>query len=435
MAYLDLLLAIFRLTQESLLIFHEDFATPVYRVSAARLSRSQLDAGLSEYSLLAVPRLSSPARLLDLCPTDGHVPPSLSSQGSKHRHHYQHKTDSNSGLGSRTDPHLGHRHLCLVLLLSSSSSASFLTSSPMGLSPSADLQLAGLRMAIGGNKWFHAVDRLIQSSTGTSARHRIDPVIVPVHIYMDRQAAWLRQLAHRSVAPVLGRNAPDDLFLRTENAGHLLWVWRMTSNTTAFRLIPLNSQAHPARHAALNSDLGPPTPHSSTISCLFAHIVTLLVHFSGLIRSILIFIVGKLFTFGSQPATATGEEHSSHNHVAIRDAARQIRVGLLDDLASQVLPNLALLLDWRDWLEAEDPKPNICSQTMTTGACARQARSTGSSSSDALVLEKLAQAGWLITRRFFSEDLMVDEMAMPLWWRVKRKLFAWVMSAYIWLAK
>ncbi|GAA52774.1 DnaJ homolog subfamily C member 16 [Clonorchis sinensis] len=208
--------------EESLLIFHEDPDIPVYRASDARLSPTDLDGPIMAYSQMTVPRIFSTARLLDLCPTDGAEPRSQFASASELR----------TGKPTADGSHRTHRHFCLVLLLHSK--LANLEARPVG---HADHWLSAIR----------SLEPLVreQIQRVRSPHHVLQLKLV--HVYMDRQAAWLRRLSHSADGSPIDLTSPD-------NIGRLVLLWRISPTHTAVSMLPVNSDAHPSNLLPLSTN-------------------------------------------------------------------------------------------------------------------------------------------------------------------------------------
>lgn len=205
--------------EESLLIFHEDPHKPVYISSAPKLSPADMDWAIRSHSRLSVPRIFSTARLLDLCPTDDTV--------SKDRYTSPSETLSQDRDG---DIHHSRRHLCLVLLLHSK-----ITNLEQSYGH-ADLWLSLLRSVMPDVR-----TNLLQHNYEGALMYHIQPV----HVYVDRQALWLRHLSEAVASNV------D--FSQPKQAGRLILLWRISSTTTAVHVFPENSDVHPVNLLPLSS--------------------------------------------------------------------------------------------------------------------------------------------------------------------------------------
>ncbi|TGZ55485.1 hypothetical protein CRM22_010395 [Opisthorchis felineus] len=293
--------------EESLLIFHEDPDVPVYRASDARLSPTDLDGPIMAYSQMTVPRIFSTARLLDLCPTDGAEPRSQFASASELR----------TGKPNADGSHRTHRHFCLVLLLHSK--LANLEAKPVG---HADHWLSAVR----------SLEPLVreQIQRVRSPHHVLQLKLV--HVYMDRQAAWLRRLSHSA------NGFPIDL-TSLDNIGRLVLLWRISPTHTAISMLPVNSEAHPSNLLPLSTN---PIPIDWSIAV----------------------------------------------------AASRIRTALLPDLVALLSP----VVEKR----TADFLRNPISQN------------------------------WHLTSDYVIEEHVVDELAAPLWLRLRRRLWQWSGDAAAW---
>ncbi|VDP91925.1 unnamed protein product [Echinostoma caproni] len=165
--------------KESLLLFHEDAEHPVFKMSRRKLLPAELDQAIRSYSQLTIPRIYSTSRLLDLCPTDGGEPTNPYASESELRR-------SNEATHGHSSSHQSHRHVCLILLLHS--------------------ELANLENDKGhADVWMHMLREVVPYARA-QLHHTYGGTLVnqfqPAHVYVDRQAAWLRQLfrhAHEGV--------------------------------------------------------------------------------------------------------------------------------------------------------------------------------------------------------------------------------------------
>ncbi|OON18974.1 DnaJ domain protein [Opisthorchis viverrini] len=309
--------------EESLLIFHEDPDVPVYRASDARLSPTDLDEPIMAYSQMTVPRIFSTARLLDLCPTDGAEPRSQFASASELR---TGKLKANGG-------HRTHRHFCLVLLLHSK--LANLEAKPVG---HADHWLSALR----------SLEPFVREQIQRirSPHHVLQVKLV--HVYMDRQATWLRRLSYSAngfpvdlTSPGLKLYIPPCSFTHhyPDNIGRLVLLWRISPTHTAVSMLPVNSEAHPSNLLPLSAN---PIP----------------VDWS--------------------PAVA----------------ASRIRTALLLDLVALLNP----VVEKRTADFLRNPIPQ----------------------------------NWHLTSDYVIEEHVVDELAAPLWLRLRRRLWQWSGDAAAW---
>uniref|UniRef100_A0A5K3EIF9 J domain-containing protein n=3 Tax=Mesocestoides corti TaxID=53468 RepID=A0A5K3EIF9_MESCO len=221
------LLKRFNLSQneENILIFHESPQEPVISQAAVHLSRKVLDDVLMQNSRLSVPRILSSVRFLDLCPADGHPPSSAFASAAE--------TDGGS--------HTSHRHLCFVLLLN---------------------HRIGLKVGSKQRAWLDlfrsalvpAIPHALTSALGLTGRLPDDfrPILSPAYMFSDRQAAWLKNVTASSTCP-----ACLDQIQAT--AGYILALWRLSSRTLAFRLLPRQMGLHPAEVLPANLTVDAPS--------------------------------------------------------------------------------------------------------------------------------------------------------------------------------
>ncbi|VUZ47916.1 unnamed protein product [Hymenolepis diminuta] len=185
--------------QESILVFHEYPDDPVISYSDHQISRRILDDVYMKNSRLAVPRILSSSRFLDLCPADGHPPSSAFASAAETR-------------DDPVDGHAGHRHLCLVLLLNSKNREQNV------------VKLDQFRSVL------EHIPHALKSPLGLS--HLLPtnfyPLLSPAYIYTDRQGAWLRNISDSSTCS-------SCLDLSTNLDGQLLALWRITSRILALK--------------------------------------------------------------------------------------------------------------------------------------------------------------------------------------------------------
>lgn len=181
------------------MVFHEYPDDPVISYSDHQIPRRILDDVYMKNSRLAVPRILSSSRFLDLCPADGHPPSSAFASAAETK-------------GDSMDGHAGHRHLCLVLLLNSKNYEQNV------------VKLDQFRSVLGH------IPHALKSSLGLS--HLLPanfyPLLSPAYIYTDRQAAWLSNISDSSTCP-------SCLDLSANLDGQLLALWRITSRILAFK--------------------------------------------------------------------------------------------------------------------------------------------------------------------------------------------------------
>ncbi|KAM7543257.1 hypothetical protein Aperf_G00000005204 [Anoplocephala perfoliata] len=187
-------------SQEGILVFHESPEEPVISHSSRHIPRQILDDIFMQNSRLAVPRILSSSRFLDLCPADGHPPSSAFASAAEM------KDDPKDG-------HTGHRHLCLILLLQNSDNR--------------DQNAASLKQF---RTVLAHIPHALKSSLGLS--HRLPngffPLLSPAYIYLNRQANWLRNVTASSTCPTC-------LELSSALDGQLLALWRISSRILAFK--------------------------------------------------------------------------------------------------------------------------------------------------------------------------------------------------------
>ena len=159
-------------------------------------------------SRLAVPRILSSSRFLDLCPANGHPPSSAFASAAE-------TTDT---------IHTNHRHLCLLLLLNHRHQTE----------SGHRILLDTFRSAI-----HPSIPHALVTPLGLRNRLPKDfsPILSPTYIFMDRQAAWLANISASSTCP--------SCYGSLQNLeGHLLALWRISSRVLALRLLPQNSSLH-----------------------------------------------------------------------------------------------------------------------------------------------------------------------------------------------
>nr|VZI50036.1 unnamed protein product [Spirometra erinaceieuropaei] len=102
-----------RAGQEAIVILHEA-PEPVFSYSAGHLSRAIIDSAMLQHSRLSVPRILSPARLLDICPVDGRPPSSAFASVSEEINFRAYRLDHLPA--TRTTPLLllGYSHFCFA---------------------------------------------------------------------------------------------------------------------------------------------------------------------------------------------------------------------------------------------------------------------------------------------------------------------------------
>ncbi|VDM18910.1 unnamed protein product [Hydatigera taeniaeformis] len=198
-------------SEESIVVFHESPDEVVISHSASHLPRQIIDDVLMKNSRLAVPRILSSARFLDLCPADGHPPSSAFASAAE------------ITKGTVQDGHTSHRHLCLILLLHHHHEKN-------------RVWLDLLRSAL-----VPSIPHALTTPLGLADHLPRDfiPILSPAYILVDRQSAWINNITASSTCPTcLGSLADLD--------GHLLALWRISSRVLGFRLLPRNASLHPA---------------------------------------------------------------------------------------------------------------------------------------------------------------------------------------------
>ncbi|BHF68495.1 DnaJ molecular chaperone y domain [Sparganum proliferum] len=313
-----------RAGQEAIVILHEALE-PVFSYSAGHLSRAIIDSALLQHSRLSVPRILSPARLLDICPVDGRPPSSAFASVSE-----VHQTED---AGGRASGHSSHRHLCITLLLHSDQAAGV-----------GDLWLSTFRSALA------PIPHTVASALGIEDRlpKGFTPILSPAYMFRDKQASWWHNVLHASTcrqgsATPVGCPGADRLSNNID--GHIVALWRISTRLTAFKLLPRNASLHP----------------------------------------------GELF-----PPNATLTDESGHRKTAgTATSATQLRSHLKTFLSDLLLSMPALA----DFARRIDPTELVAGSP------------------------QLPPDGWALAYVPNLEGYLQDELATPLWLRIKRK--AW----------
>uniref|UniRef100_A0A0X3PJW4 DnaJ homolog subfamily C member 16 n=4 Tax=Schistocephalus solidus TaxID=70667 RepID=A0A0X3PJW4_SCHSO len=312
--------------QEALVILHEA-PEPVFSYSTGYLSRAIIDSAMLQHSRLSVPRILSPARLLDICPVDGRPPSSaFASVSEVHR---------SEGAGGRATGHSSHRHLCITLLLHSGQASGV-----------GDLWLSTFRSALA------PIPHTVASSLGIKDRLPKDftPILSPAYMFRDKQASWWHSILQastcrqRSSAPV---GCPGIDSHSSNIDGHLVALWRISTRLIAFKLLPRNAGLHPSELLLSN---------------------------------------------------ATTLTNDDQHRKAADTAAAQLR-SHLKTILSDLLLNMPAVADFARRIDPTE---------LVSG------------------LSQLPPDGWALAYVPNLEGYMQDEMATPLWLRIKRKAWALV---------